>query len=180
LIQTNQEAPAEPENPGGQIECPLSVLPHILLSRSNPNYRWPLKLLQGHLRRPPPNQISLSSFPNHLTNPQEEQEDLENPFLLDPIDSTPKRHESEPPSSMLFEGASDDQEEGTTGEETPQTITQETTEVSLPTMSPMRQAYRTMSPSPRLGTSSLWDPSHESLMGTEPEQKPSSPSTWDT
>jgi len=116
-----------------------------------------------------------------LKNPWEELEDLENPFLLDPIDSTPMRHESEPPSSMLFGGTSDAQEEGVVEEETPwMTTTQKMKEASLPTMSPMRQAYRTMSPSPRLETSSLWDPFHESSMGTEPEQKPSSLSTWDT
>src|SRR6266851_83706 len=104
LIQTSQEALKEPENPGPQTECPLSLLLHILLSRSNPSYRWPPKLLQELSQRPPPNQILLSSFPNHLRNLQEEHEDLENPFLLEPINSTLKRHESELPSLMLFEG----------------------------------------------------------------------------
>jgi len=178
LIQTNQEAPAEPENCGDQTECPLSILPHILLSRHNPSYRWPPKLLQELLCKPPPNQISLSSFPNHLRNPQEEQEDLENPFLLDPIGSTSRKHKSEPPSSMLFKGASDVKEEEAPEEETPQMMmTWETKGASLPMTSPMGQVYRTMSPSPRPGTSSLWDPSHESSMETEPEQKCSSPST---
>src|SRR5216683_5612783 len=122
LIRNSQEAPKEPENPGDQNERPLSLLPHILLSRSNPSYRWPLRLLQELLQRPPPNQISLSSFPNHLRNPREEQEDLEDPFLSELTDSTLKRHESGPPSSMLFEGASDVKEE-TPEEEDPQMMT---------------------------------------------------------
>src|SRR6267154_4565671 len=91
LIQNSQEAPKEPENPGVQNEPQLSLLPHILLSRNNPSYKWPPTLLQELLRRPPPNQISLSSFPNHLRNLQEEQEDLEDPFLLEPAVSTPKK-----------------------------------------------------------------------------------------
>src|SRR5216683_5602709 len=111
LIQTSQKAPKEPENPGPQTTRPLSLLPHILLSRHNPSYRWPPRLLQGALQRPPPNQISLSSFPNHLRNLQEEQEDLEDPFLSEPISSTPKNRELEQPSSMLFEGISDPREE---------------------------------------------------------------------
>src|SRR6266851_8907376 len=102
LIQTSQEAPREPENPGPQTACPLSLLLHILLSRANPSYQWPPKLLQGLLQRPPPNQISLSSFPNHLRNLQEKQEDLENHFLLDQIDSIPTKPGSELPSLMLF------------------------------------------------------------------------------
>src|SRR5216683_5082866 len=106
LIKTSQEAPKEPEKLGDQNEHPLSLLPHILLSRSNPGYRWPPKLLQELLQRPPPNQISLSSFPNHLRNLWEEQEDLENPFLLDQIDSIPTKPGSELPSLMLFEDAS--------------------------------------------------------------------------
>src|SRR5216683_5347758 len=111
LIKTSQEAPKEPEKLGDQNEHPLSLLPHILLSRSNPGYRWPPKLLQELLQRPPPNQISLSSFPNHLRNLWEEQEDLEDPFLSEPISSTPKNRELEQPSSMLFEGISDPREE---------------------------------------------------------------------
>src|SRR6267154_5292488 len=145
LIQNSQEARPEPESPGPQNEPQPSLLPNILLSRNNPSYRWPPKLLQELLRRPPPNQISLSSFPNHLRNLREGQEDLEDPFLLDPIDSTPKKHESEPPSLMLFEGASDAKEE-VPEEENPQMTTNWEEETILPMMSPMRQAYRTMSP----------------------------------
>src|SRR5216683_4907339 len=111
LIQNSQEAQPKPENPGPQNEPQSSLLPHILLSRNNPGYRWPPKLLQELLWRPPPNQISLSSFPNHLKNPWEEQEDLEDPSLLDPISSTTTKQESEQPSSMLFGGASDPKEE---------------------------------------------------------------------
>src|SRR6266851_5654672 len=102
LIQNSQEAQPKPENPGPQNEPQRSLLPHILLSRNNPSYQWPPRLLQELLQRPPPNQISLSSFPNHLRNLQEEQEDLENPFLLDQIDSTLMKPGSEPPSLMLF------------------------------------------------------------------------------
>src|SRR5216683_3850896 len=88
LIQNSQEARPEPENPGPQNEPQPSLLPHILLTRNNPGYRWPPKLLQELLWRPPPNQILLSSFPNHLKNPREEQEDLEDPFLSELISST--------------------------------------------------------------------------------------------
>src|SRR5216683_7748447 len=150
LIQNSQEAPKELESPGPQSECPLSILPHILLSRNNPSYRWPPKLLQELLRRPPPNQISLSSFPNHLRNPREEQEDLEDPFLLEPIGSTPKKRKSEQPSSMLFGGISDLKEETPEGQDPQMTMTwEEGKEMTLLTTSLMRQAYRTMSPSLR-------------------------------
>ena len=169
LIKNNQEAPKEPENPGAQNECPLSILPHILLSQNNPSYRWPPKLLQELLRRPPPNQISLSSFPNHLRNLQEEQEDLKDPFLLEQIDSAPKKHELEPPSSMLFGGASGTKEEAPEEGDPQMTMTWEE-ETILPTMSPMRQGYRTMFPSPRPETSNLWDPSLESSTEIKPEQ----------
>ncbi len=168
LIQTSQEAPKEPENPGPQNEHPLSLLPHILLSRHNPSYRWPLKLLQGVLQRPPPNQISLSSFPNHLRNPREEQEDLEDPFLSDQISLTLMKPESELASSMLFEDVSAPKEEV------------EEEETTLLTMSPMKTISRTMSPSPRPETSSLWDPSHKSSMETKLEQMHSSQSTSGT
>ncbi len=80
---------------------------------------------------------------------------------------------------MLFGGASDLEEEILKGQDPQMTTTWEE-ETILLTTSPMRQAYRTMSPSPRPETSSLWDPSHESLMEIEPEQTPSSPSTSDT
>src|SRR6266851_10028491 len=174
LIQNSQEAPKEPENPGPQNEPQSSLLPHILLSRNNPSYKWPPKLLQELLRRPPPNQISLSSFPNHLRNPQEEQEDLEDPFLWEPIDSATTKQGSEQPSSMLFEGASDPKEETLEGQD-PQTTMEDTGE-ALPTTSPMMRIYRIMSPSPNLETSSLWDPSLKSSTETGHEQMPSLPS----
>jgi len=135
--------------------------------------------LRELLRRPPPNQISLSSFPNHLRNPQEEQEDLEDLFLSKPTDLTPKKHESEQHSSMLFGGASDLKEETLEGQD-PQTTTMRDEEEILLTTSPMMQIYRTMSPSPRPETSSLWDPSLESSMETGLERMPSLPSTSDT
>src|SRR5216683_5346253 len=179
LIQNSQEARPEPENPGPQNKPQRSLLPHILLSRNNPSYRWPPKLLRELLRRPPPNQISLSSFPNHLRNLQEEQEDLEDPFLSEPTGSASKKRESEQRSSMLFGGASDLKEETLEGQD-PQTTTMRDEEEILLTTSPMMQIYRTMSPSPRPETSSLWDPSLESSMETELEQMPSLPSTSDT
>src|SRR6266853_266991 len=106
-IQNDQETRPQPENPGPQNEPQRSLLPHILLSRSNPSYRWPPKLLQELLRRPPPNQISLSSFPNHPKNPREEEEDLEDPFLSELIGLTTTKQGSEQPSSMLFGDVSD-------------------------------------------------------------------------
>jgi len=179
LIKNNQEAPKELENPGAQNKCPVSLLPHILLSRNNPSYRWPPKLLQELLQRPPPNQISLSSFPNHLRNLRKEQEDLEDPFLLDPIDSMMKKHESGPPSLMLFEGVSNTKEEAWE-EEDPQMTTTWEEEAILLTISPMNQAYRTMSPSPRPETSNLWDPSRKSSTEIEPEQMHFLPNTSGT
>src|SRR6266851_7177726 len=178
LIQNSQEARPEPENPGPQNEPQRSLLPHILLSRNNPSYRWPPKLLQELLRRPPPNQISLSSFPNHLKNPREEQEDLEDPFLSEAIGLTTTKQELEQPSSMLFRGVSAPKT-GTLEEQDPQEMTKDEEE-TLQTMSPMMTIYRTMSPSPRPETSGLWDPSLESSTETELEQMPSLPSTSDT
>src|SRR6266851_7484814 len=178
LIQNSQEAQPEPKNPGPQNEPRPSLLPHILLSRSNPSYRWPPKLLQELLRRPPPNQISLSSFPNHLKNPREEQEDLEDPFLSELIGSTTTKQGSEQPSSMLFGGTSDLKEETLEGQD-PQ-MTMEDEEETLLTMSLMMQIYRTISPSPSLETSSLWDPSLESSMETGLAQMPFLPNTSDT
>jgi len=114
-----------------------------------------------------------------LKNPQEEQEDLEDPFLSELISSTTKKHESEQHSSMLFGGASDLKEE-ILEEQDPQMTTTWEEEAILPTKSPMGRTYRTMSPSPRPETSSLWDPSLESSMETGLEQMPSLPSTSDT
>jgi len=71
---------------------------------------------------------------------------------------------------MLFEGASDTKDEVPEEGNPQMTMTWKEEETILPTMSPMRQAYRTMSPSPRPEISSLWDPSHESLTEIEPEQ----------
>jgi len=105
--------------------------------------------LQGLSQRPLPNQISLSSFPNHLRNLQEEQEDLENPFLLDQIDSTLMKPGSEPPSLMLFADVSSPKEEVAEEEDPQMMTTKETEETTLQTMSLMRQIYRTMSLSPR-------------------------------
>src|SRR6266851_7100532 len=143
LIQNSQEAQPKPENPGPQNEPQSSLLPHILLSRNNPGYRWPPKLLQELLWRPPPNQISLSSFPNHLRNLREEQEDLEDPFLSEPAGSMPRKQESEQHSSMLFGGVSDLKEETLEGQD-PQTTTMRDEEEILQTMSQMTQIYRTM------------------------------------
>ena len=149
LINTSQEAPKEPENPGPQTSCPLSLLPHILLSQHNPSYQWPPKLLQGLSQRALPNTILLSHFPNLLRNPEEE---LEDPFLLDLIDLT--KLKSEPPSLMLFRGTSnakENEEEGV--HQTMRTL--EIEEVTLLMMSPMEQVSRTMSLSSRLGTLNL-------------------------
>ncbi len=79
---------------------------------------------------------------------------------------------------MLFGGASDLKGE-TLEEQDPQT-TMEDEEGTLPTTSPMMRIYKTMSPSPSLETSSLWDPFPESSMETGPEWMPSLPNTSDT
>ena len=175
LIKTSQEALKEPESPGPQMSHPPSLLPYILLSQHSPDYQWPLKLLQGHSQRALPNKISLSSFPNHLTNP----EDLIDPYLLEPVDSepqTPMKLESGPPSSMLFTDASNTLKEGD-----PQIMkTPKMEEANLPIMSPMEQISRTTSLSPLPMTSDLWDPFHTSSMETEPEQKHFLPNTLDT
>jgi len=81
---------------------------------------------------------------------------------------------------MLFEGTSDAKEEVPEEGNPQMMMTWEEEETILLTMSPMKQAYRTMSPSPRPEISSLWDPSHESLMEIEPEQTHSSPNILDT
>jgi len=81
---------------------------------------------------------------------------------------------------MLFKDVSNAKDEVSEEEDPQMTTIWEGEETILPTMSPMRQAYRTMSPSPRPGTSNLWDPSHESLTETEPEQMHSSLNTLDT
>ncbi len=79
---------------------------------------------------------------------------------------------------MLFGDASDLKGE-TQEEQDPQT-TMEDEEGNLPTTSPMMRIYKTMSPSPSLETSSLWDPSLESSTETGPKQMPSLPNTSDT
>jgi len=79
---------------------------------------------------------------------------------------------------MLFGGVSDLKEETPEGRD-PQT-TMEDEEETLPTTSPMMRIYKTISPSPSLETSSLWDPSLESSMETGLTQMPFSPNTSDT
>jgi len=77
LIRDNQEAQKEPENPGPQTKPPPSppqppsLLPHILLSRHNHDYRWPQKLLHKPSQRAPRNTRSLTNWPNHLMDPDE-------------------------------------------------------------------------------------------------------------
>ncbi len=130
--------------------------------------------MQGLSQRAWPNTIPCSCFPNLLRNPEEETED---PFLLDLIDLIPMKLKSEPPSSMLFKGISNIKEDKEEGDHQMTTTLEEGI---LPMMSLMRQVSRTMSPSPRLRTLNLWDPSHKSSTGIEPEQKRSSLSTSGT
>ncbi len=88
--------------------------------------------------------ILLSRFPNLLKNLEEDLEDL---FLLDLIDSTLMRLESEPPSSMLFGDTSNAKGEK---EEDPQIMkTLEMEEVTLLMMGLIERVSRTMSPFPR-------------------------------
>jgi len=89
-----------------------------------------------------------------------------------------KKRDSEPPSSMLFGGTSETTDKE--GEDPQMMTTQEMEETTLLTKSLMAQSYRTMSPSPRPMTSSLWDPSHESLTEIDPEQTHSLLSTSGT
>ncbi len=105
---------------------------------------------------------------------------MENPFLLERIGSTQMKPESDRPLSMLFEDTSTPKEEVVEEEDPQMATTWDMEEEILPTKSPMSQIYRTMSPSPRPEISSLWDPSHESLMETEPEQTHSSLNILDT
>jgi len=81
---------------------------------------------------------------------------------------------------MLFEDTSTPKEEVVEEEDPQMATTWDMEEEILPTKSLMSQIYRTMSPSPRPEISSLWDPSHESLMETEPEQTHSSLNILDT
>jgi hypothetical protein len=114
-----------------------SLLPHILLSRHNQDYKWPLKLLQG------PSWVKPNTRP--LENPyllKDLDEDL-NPFLLELMDLealTPVKIESKQASSTLFEDASNN-----ITEEDPQMMTTMTSEAmdlqveegDLPTKTPM-------------------------------------------
>ena len=88
--------------------------------------------------------------------------------------------ESDRPLSMLFEDTSTPKEEVVEEKDPQMATTWDMEEEILPTKSLISQIYRTMSPSPRPGTSNLWDPSYKSSMETKPEQTHSSPNTWDT
>jgi hypothetical protein len=181
LIRDNQEAQKEPENCGPQTECPpsppqpLSLLPHIMLSRHNCDYRWPQKLLREPSQRAPRNTRLLANWPNHLMDP-EEMEDL---FLLEltglaPVD--PQKGKSVLLSLMPSEDTSDpDKQEAEEVEGDLLMMTTTWTEELL-TRSPMATTSRIWSPSPRPMTSKLWGHSPESLMEIGPELRPSSPS----
>jgi hypothetical protein len=174
LIKTSQEAQREPENRGVQTVRPPSLLPHILLCRNNPNYKWPqqLKLSQEPLTRAPRNMRPLENYPNLLRDPDEP----EDPFLsvlTDLEDHTPTNEESVPPSLMLFKSIPN--MEGEEAEADPQTITIQM--MDLPMMSLMEQTSRITSPSCQSTISRLWDPSLEYLMETEPELTHSSQSS---
>jgi hypothetical protein len=82
LIRANQEAQKNSKNVHcrDQTKPQPSLLPHILLSRNNPGYKWPPKLLQK-LSKPPPNTIPLRNFPNLLIDLKE----TKTPFLLELI-----------------------------------------------------------------------------------------------
>jgi hypothetical protein len=183
LIKNNQEVPKEPENLGPPIECPLStppqlpsLLPHILLSRHNHNYRWPQNLSQGCLQKAPHNTRSLKNWPNHLKDPDKELD----PFLLeltdlDPVDTVMSRSVllSLTPSEGTFVLKEQEVEEETL-------LVTTNSEEDLLTKSPMATTSRTWSPSPRLTTLKQWDCSPKSSMEIELKQKPSSPSSSDT
>ena len=109
LIKDNWEAQKEQEKHRLQTACPLSLLPHILLSRHNCNYKWPQKLLQG------PSQAKPNTRP--LENPyllKDPDEDLD-PFLLELNDLeplAPVRIESAQALSTLFGDTSNNPIEG--------------------------------------------------------------------
>jgi hypothetical protein len=178
LIRETWEAQKESEKHGPQTARPPSLLPHILLSRHNRDYRWPPKLLQGPSWARP--NTRLLENPYILKDPDE---DLD-PFLLELTDLDPPNQakgKSAPALSMLFKGASK-----TEGEPqmmtTMMTMTEATDlqeEEDLPTKSPMATC-KIMSPSPQPSKYKLWDPCLESSMETEPRQKPSSPSSSGT
>ena len=173
LIREIREAQKEQEKRGPQTACQPSLLPHILLSRNNRDYRWPPKLLQGPLRAKP--NMRILENPYLLKDPDE---DLD-PFLSeltgwDPPD--PQKNRSMPASSMLFEGASratDDHQRMTTME-TIDLLEEE----DLLTRSLMATC-KTTSPSPRLSKSELWDSYPGSSTETEPKPRPSSLSSSD-
>ena len=177
LIRDNQKAWKEQEKCGPPIAHPPSLLPHILLSRHNRDYKWPPKLLQGPSRARP-NTRPLEN-PYLLKDPDEDTD----PFLLDLTDLEPLtlvKIESVQASSTLFEGASNK-----TTDEAPQmtTMTSEVMDLleeeDLPTKTLMATC-RIMSPSPRPSKSEPWDPYPESLTETGPEPMLSSLNSWDT
>jgi hypothetical protein len=161
-----------------QTAYPLSLLPHILLSRHNHDYKWPQKLLQGPLRVRP--NMRILENPYLLKDPNK---DLD-PFLSELTEwdpPNPMKDKSVPALLMLFKGTSK------ATEDHPQIITMTMMEAmdlpeeeeTLPTKSPM-VTCRTTSPSPWLLKSELWDPYPGSSMEIEPRPKPSSPSSLDT
>jgi hypothetical protein len=176
LIKDSQEAQKEQEKCGPPTAHPPSLLPHILFSRYNWDYKWPPKLLQGPSQAKP-NTKTLEN-PYLLKDPDE---DLD-PFLLDLTDLEPlalAKTESAPALSTLFGDAS-----STTTEEDPQTMTTtmnlpKEEEEELPMKTPMATC-RIMSPSPWLSKSEPWDPYPESLTGTGPKPMPSLQNSWDT
>jgi hypothetical protein len=185
LIRDNQEAQKEPENHGPQTERPPSplqppsLLPHILLSRHNRNYRWPQKLLREPSQRAPCNMRSLMNWPNHLMDLEE----MEDPFLLELIGLAPvdlQKGKSVLLSSTPSEDASDpDEQEAGKVEEDLLMMTMTWTK-ELPIKSLMATTSRTWSPSPRPTTSKLWGHSPESSLEIGPGPKPSSLSSLDT
>jgi hypothetical protein len=186
LIRDSQEAQKEPENLGPQTEHPPSppqppsLLPHILLSRHNRDYRWPQKLLREPLQRAPKNTRSLANWPNHLMDPEE----MNDPFLSELTDLAPV--DTQKGKSVLLsltpsEDTSDpDEQEAEEVEEDLLTITTTTWMEELPTKSPMATTSRIWSPSPRPTTSKLWGHSPESSMEIGPGPRPSSLSSSDT
>jgi hypothetical protein len=185
LIKDNQEALKEPENCGPQTEhLPStppqlpSLLPHILLSRHNRDYRWPQKLSQGCLQKAPCNTRLLKNWPNHLKDPDKEL-DL---FLLeltdlDPADTATSKSTLLSPTPLGGAFTLEEQE----AEEVEETLLATTNlEEDLLTKSPMVITSRTWSPSPKPMTLKQQDHSPESSTEIEPKQKLSSPNSSDT
>ena len=176
LIKDNWEAQKEQEKRGPPTAHPPSLLPHILLSRHNRDYKWPPKLLQGPSQAKPNTRLLENPY---LLNDLDEDWD---PFLSDLTDLEPLalvKTGSTQALSMLFEGDSNK-----ITEEDPQTMTTtmnlpKEEEEELPMKTPMATC-RIMSPSPWLSKSEPWDPYPESLTGTGPKPMPSLQNSWDT